>query len=186
MFHLSADCPNDFPYCVEDVCLDKAAAEERGRNVDGGEGEGEGEGECTTDTACTGGLCYDLEDGSAYVGSCVPLPGDEDCSSDSFPARAPDGPVVFDVTELSATAGCRTLSVHFFDRAGDVNQASPLLTVGYSGTAEFPTATLAGDGTSGSLVFSVCPGDATSVGIQLGDNLEQPSNVLCNHPATAP
>lgn len=204
------DCPNDLPFCVDDICVDEDEAERRGREVvsceddeecpsdfplcDGGacvdaiaEGEGEGEGEsCTGDGDCPGGLCWDVTDETGLFGTCVPRAVDEDCASQfSAPARDAAGPVIVDLQLLSASAGSRTVELHFLDRQGDVSPTSPLIFVrlaGGSGQNPLPSVSPP-DGTSASMIFSFSANDGESVGIQLFDQLEHPSNTLCQHPA---
>ena len=73
------DCPNDVPFCVDDICVNEEEAERRGRDVDE---EEEDDGICDDDSECEGGLCYDVDDESGFTGSCVPGDDVEDCAAE--------------------------------------------------------------------------------------------------------
>ena len=186
------DCPNDVPFCVDDICVTEEEAERRGRDVDepregegeAGEGEGEGPATCASDFECSNGLCYNFSDESGRFGTCVPDPSlDEDCQSlIGSQARASAGPAIFDVVLQNEISGCRAITLRYLDREGDVNSASPFLLVGYGGSGEQASATITGDGTNGVLAFTICPPEGASLGIQLFDDLELPSNTACQHP----
>jgi hypothetical protein len=175
------DCPNDVPFCVDDICVNEEEAERRGRDVD----EEEEDGPCDADSDCPGGLCYDTEDESGFTGTCLPPEGLEDCASDpgvQGEARAAAGPVIFDDNNEHFGDGCYTISFRYFDRENDAEGGIVSMVVN-------------GEKLTQSLSLSGGTAQGTACGAQFGqraglivtDAAGNVSNTLClDDPALSP